>query len=363
MKFWIYPVLAACLLAPPSHSLELGGYYENDGIVLFKKAGGSVLGDMNRLRIKIEQNFGENFTLHLEPRYYLFIKSADLPLTGVSDLDKLVWDRVYLKLYSNFANLTAGKQRIAWGAGTIWNPTDVFNPLVMSFAVKEEETTNVEAVRLEAPLGSAGGIDAYVLTGKTWSGTKKGLRVKTTVGLFDIALSYVDLGSNSSQIGFDSSGDWMDAGVRTEVVLRSPAGGNAYIQSVWGMDYTLDNGVGLNAEYFFNGLGRKNKDHYDWLSLAAGNISQLGMDYLFFSANKIIDELTNIRCSLIGNLDDLSYIIYPQYSRNISQNVDLNLEAMWIDGQSGSEYNPPAILDPDGFGGSKMVMIRVIYSY
>jgi len=216
---------------------------------------------------------------------------------------------------------------------------------------------------VEAPLGSAGGIDGYVLTGKTWNETKKGLRAKTTVGLFDIALSYVVMGSNSFQIGFDASGDFMEAGVRTEIVLKSPAGSNAYIQSVWGIDYTLDNGIGLNAEYFFNGLGRKNKDNYDWLSLATGNINQMGMDYLFFSANKIIDEITNIRGSLICNLDDLSYIIYPQYNRNISQNVDLSLEGMWIAGPDGSEYNPPAILDPSGFGGSKMALIRVIYSF
>lgn len=348
MKYGAWLLMAVCFLAIPSYGWELGGYYENDGIGLVKRTGGAVVGDMNRLRLKLDQKAGDNIALHLESHYNLFIKSESIPLSGVNDLDQLVWDRVYVKLYSQSANLTVGKQRIAWGSGTIWNPTDVFNPFVMSFAVKEEETTNVEALRLEAPLGSAGGLDAYL------SKTKKGLRAKTTHGLFDIALSYVDLGDNGFQLGFDSSGDFMSAGVRTELVLKSPAGSNAYIQSVLGMDYTLDNGVGLNFEYFFNGLGKKNKDNYDWANLAAGNISQLGMDYLFISANKIIDELTQVRCSLIGNLDDMSYLIYPQYSRNISQNVDLNLEGMWLAGPDGSEYNTAM---------TNVAMARVIYSF
>ena len=363
VRWVLFGLFVSCFLIIPSYSIELGGYYENDGIGLVKRTGGAVVGDMNRLRLKLDQKIGDSVALHFEPHYNLFVKSENIPLSGVSDLDQLVWDRVYVKLYSQLANLTVGKQRIAWGSGTIWNPTDIFNPFVLSFAVKEEETTNVEAVRLEAPLGSAAGIDGYLLTGKNWSEAKKGVRAKTTLGSFDLAASYVDLGNNGFQFGFDSSGDFMSAGVRTELVLKSPAGSNAYIQSVLGMDYTLDNGVGLNFEYFYNGLGKKNKDNYDWANLAAGNISQLGMDYLFISANKIIDELTNIRCSLIGNLDDLSYLIYPQYSRNISQNVDLNMEGMWITGPDGSEYYPTIAIDPTGLSGCKIALVRLIYSF
>jgi hypothetical protein len=363
VRWVLFGICLTISLISPARAFETGGYYENDAIGLAKRTSGIVFGDMNRLRIKFDQKAGDNIALHLEPHYNLFIKSENIPLGGVSDMDKLVWDRVFLKYYSPLANLTVGKQRIAWGSGTIWNPTDVFNPFVMSFAVKEEETINVEAVRVEAPIGNAAGIDGYLLTGKTWNETKKGIRAKTTIGLFDAALSYVDTGTNGFQVGFDCSGDIMQAGVRNEIVLRSPAGSNAYIQSVWGMDYTLDNGVGLSAEYFFNGLGKKNKDSYDWAGLAAGNISQLGMDYLFLSANKIIDEITNIRCSLISNLDDLSYIIYPQYSRNVSQNVDLSLEGMWVGGQEGSEYYPSNAIDPTGLSGSKMALVRVIYSF
>ncbi|MDD5594508.1 MAG: hypothetical protein PHG97_07200 [Candidatus Margulisbacteria bacterium] len=359
----LFLAVVFCLLALPAMAFELGGYYENDLLGLLKKDGGFGAGDLNRFRLKLDQKFGEALTLHLEPRYYYLAKSQTIPLAGVTGLDQLTWDRVYLKYYSRSVNLTVGKQRIAWGSGTIWNPTDAFNPFVLSFAVKEEETTNVQALRLEVPVGAAGGLDAFVLTDAPWRQTKKGVRAKTTAGLFDLALSYVDLGSDSFQVGFDSSGDVYQAGVRNEIVLKAPAGSNGYIQSVWGGDYTLDNGIGLNLEYFFNGLGKKNQANYDWAGLSAGNINQLGMDYLFFSANSIIDEITQVRCSVLTNLDDLSWLIYPSYTRNIEQNVDLAVEAMLTGGQPGSEYNPSAAQDPNGLGGSKLALIRMIFSF
>ena len=338
-------------------ALDIGGYYENDPVFIIKRDGGTIAGDMNRLRLKIDQKYGDNLTFHFEPRYYFLIKSQNLPLVGATGLDQLTWDRVYLKYYLPILSVTAGKQRIAWGTGYIWNPTDVFNPFVLSFAMKEEEENNVEAVRIEVPITALSGIDGYVQTGKEWNQAKKGIRGKVNVGLFDYSLSYVDLGSGGFQLGYDSVGELWGVGVRNEIALKSPAEVNSYIQSVWGWDYTLENGVGLNMEYYFNGLGQKNKDNYDWA------VNRFGMDYLFFGVNKIIDEITQIRGSVIANLDDMSYIFYPQFTRNVSQNVDVSLEALLTGGQLGSEFNPTDQQVSGGFAGSKLFLIRILYNF
>ena len=95
---------------------------------------------------------------------------------NVSDVDELVLDRAYLKFYLPQADITAGRQRIAWGAGYIWNPTDAFNPLSLAFAVDEEQEAEPEAVRVEIPLGELSGIDTYVVTNQKWSEAKKGIR-------------------------------------------------------------------------------------------------------------------------------------------------------------------------------------------
>ncbi len=87
------------------------------------------------------------------------------------------------------------------------------------------------------------------------------------------------------------------------------------------------------------------------------------MDYLFLSGNKIINELTTVAVSMLSNLDDRSFMVYPQYTRNIGQNLDLYIEGMLLFGVEGSEFVPPASVDSAGFGGGKMALIRLIYSF
>lgn len=354
-------IVCVCLLASAAGAVELTGYYETDLIGLVKQDDSTLLADLNRFRLKIDTKL-DSFALHLEPRYYFLLNSRDLPLAGATGLDQLTWDRVYLKYYSALFNLTAGKQRIAWGTGYIWNPTDVFNPFVLSFAVKEDEENNVEALRCEAPLGLNGGLDLYITTGQPWSAARKGTRLKETIGSYDLSLSYVDLGGGN-QIGADAVGELWGWGVRGEVALKRPAGGVSYFQSVWGCDYTLENGLGLNFEYFFNGLGKKERAAYDWAGLASGNISQLAMDYLFCSANKVLDELTEVRGSLLVNLNDQGYIFYPQLTRSLKQNLDLSLEGLLSGGTDGSEFSPGPALDPSGFGGSRALLAKITWHF
>lgn len=353
----LYSLAISWLLIIPTDALELNGSYENDALLGLKRGDNPIAGDLNRLRLKINAELRSNLRLYLEPRYYLFPASQTVTLTGASQLDRLVWDKVYLKVNLPLASVTLGKQRIAWGTGYIWNPTDVSNPQTLSFAVGEEDETNVEAVRVEVPIGEASGIDGYVLTGGEWSNTQKGIRVRNNIGLFDYSLSYVDLGTSSFLLGFDTAGELLGLGVRGEIAYRSPAGSNAYAQSVWGADYTFENGTYVNLEYYNNGLGKKNKDNYDWAT------SIRGMDNLYFGASKIMDEITRISGSAIFNLNDYSFLIYPSFSRNVAENVDLNLEAMVLGGEEGSQYYPPAANDPTGFGGSKIGLIRVKYSF
>jgi len=351
--------LGCWILGSMVFGLELGGSYENDILTLLKKTGSVGLGDMNRLRLKFDQDFGSSLTLHLEPRYYFLLKSQEIQVNGASDLDKLVWDRAYIKYRDPGWAATAGKQRIAWGPGYIWNPVDIFNPFVLSFAIRDEDKTNIQAVRIEVPIGETGGVDGFVQTGISEETTGKGLRIKGTVGSFDLGLSYVDQGTLGHQIGFDTAGDIVkDIGVRGEITLKNAANGNGYTQAVVGSDYTLENGVGLNLEYYFNGLGSRDKNSYNW-----GTAESVGMDYLFLGANKILDELTTITGSLLINLDDQSFMIYPQYARSLGQNLDLRIEGMLLGGPDGSEFVPPTSQDPLGFGGSKQLLARFIYSF
>lgn len=356
-KFFLFSAIFF-FLADAGHSqFQLGGSYENDIAFVIRPGGSPTLADVNRLRLKVDYDPGSNFTVHLEPRYYCLIKTEDIPLIGVTDMDKVVWDRYYAKAFLPLLSVTAGKQRIAWGTGYIWNPTDIFNTYVLSFAITDEEKINVEAVRLEIPLGQASGLDGWVLTGPS---QKKGLRAKTTLGLFDLGLSYVDRADGTSQAGLAFAGDAWLFGVRGEVVVLS---GSRQMLVMLGSDYTFDNGVGLSAEYFYNGLGQSRSANYDWTSYYAGAIPALARDYLYLGTNKILDELTTVNFSLLANLNDESFIFYPSYARSLAQNLDIYLQASIVGGRVGSEFYPPPSQDPTGFAGSKLLLMKVKYSF
>ena len=351
------------LVSAASAQFVLNGYYENSPVSLAKRDGDVLWGDLNRLRLRLGYEATPYIYFRLEPEYNFFIKSEDIPLLAVSNVDELVLDRAYVKIYLPQADITVGRQRIAWGAGYIWTPTDAFNPFSLAFAVDEEQEAESDAVRGEIPLGEVSGIDTYVVTSQKWEEAKKGIRARTNVGLYDLSLSYVDLGSGSYQLDFDSAGELFDLGVRAEIALIFPSNADSYVQGILGGNYSFENGWGIDMEYYYNGIGQSDKDDYDWIGLYSGNINQLGRDYVYFGLNKLLDEITNVRFSLITNLNDLSFIFYPTYSRNIFQNIDLSLEALLMGGEDGSEYSPGDFLDPTGFIGSDAVLVRVRWGF
>jgi len=347
----------------PLAGIEINGYYENDLVGGIKKDGGSFWGDLNRLRLRINAKLRKNIVLHFEPEFDLLFKSQDIPLIVTPGLNQLIWDRAYLKINLPLVDLTLGKQRIAWGTGYIWNPTDVFNPFTLSFAVKEEQKRAVEAVRAEFPLGPTAGIDAFILTGSELDKSTKGLKVKTNIGIYDFSLNYVDLGLGDFQLGFDSVGELFGLGVRGEAALICPSGTERYFNYILGSNYTFENGWGVNIEYYSNGLGKRNKDDYDWAGLTDGEISQLAKDYFYFGISKLLNEITRISGSFILNANDLSFIFYPSYSRNIFPNIDLDLQALLVGGTEGSEYKPTAEQDSTGLLGSNLLILRLTYNF
>lgn len=342
-------------------SVDIGGYYKNHIAALAKRDDSTIYYDLNRLRLHIISDMTPAVLLQLQPEYSFMIRSQDLG--SISGLDQVIWDRSYLKFVLPAADITAGKQRIAWGTGYIWNPTDVFDPFEYKFAVSEEERRGVDAVRVEIPLGAASKVEGVVLTGNPWDKLKKGLKLKTNINASDFSLSYIYLGDNNFQLGYDNAGELWGLGVHSEAALVFPPGTTNYLRAVLGWDYTFENGLGIGMEYYYNGAGKQDKADYDWAGLFAGNLTQLGKDYVYIGLSKLLDELTQVRLTFMANAGDMSYIIYPYYSRNIIENVDLNLEALFEGGAVGGEYQPTDAEDPSGLLGSNIYFVKLRYSF
>jgi len=338
-------LIFAALNTRASAELDFGGYYKNELVGLSNRKGNGILADVNKLRLRIDYKLADNAGIHLEPEYVSLIKSEEFAILDSPDIDRVVFDRAYLGMSLPFADVTAGRQRIAWGMAYLWNPTDAFNPFTLDFAVAEEERRGVDGVRVEVPLGPLSGLDIVALTSGDLTKTRKGIRTKTNIGMYDVSASYVASGEEGSQIGFDTSGELFGLGVKAEAAFAFPGDSDDYTRYVLGWNYTFDNGIGVDMEYYYNGQDK------------------VLQDYMYFGLHRLPDELTVLRLSVLSNMDDSSFIVYPSYSRNIHENVDLSLESLLVGGDSGTEFNPSADEDPTGFAGASMVFIKLKFSF
>ncbi|MFC1496161.1 hypothetical protein ACFL52_01970 [Candidatus Margulisiibacteriota bacterium] len=343
-------ILIIFLLAIAAEAFEFGGYYRNQAAHGTFRSGKVVLADLNKLRFKIDHKLTDDLLLHLEPEYIKLIQSDTIPLAESNGLDKVLIDRAYFRYSFPAADLIVGRQRIAWGTGYVWNPTDIINPFVLTLA--EEERNGVSAIRIEAPLGFAASLDAFYLL----DDQRRGIRAKTNFKNYDLSISYMTL-ADGPQYGADFSGELFDLGIRGEAAY------GRYGKASLGANYTFDNGLGVNFEYYYYGPGQNCKADYDWTNYLAGNITQLAKSYGYFSINRMINELASYRIGVIANLVDYSYIFYPGYSYSLSQDLDLALEALISQGDSGTENNPTVTRDPTGFLGLDLFFVKLRYSF
>ena len=123
-------------------------------------------------------------------------------------------DRLYFRQNWDWGSAIAGRQRIAWGTGRIWNPTDLFSPInPANYAKIEKDGT--DAVALKFYLGDFTDLALVYNPMPGPDSSNMGLRFRTNAAEFDYSVMggffdrrYVG--------GADFAGNLFDAGVRGE---------------------------------------------------------------------------------------------------------------------------------------------------
>lgn len=363
-KFFLFVLLSAFLSNLACADLQVNGFLYNDVVGIKKRSGGGIMANLTKFRLKFDSLIQPWVRLHLEPEIDHLLSTKQAVLFNASDLDRIMWDRTYFKLYWDRTVLTLGRQRIAWGTGYVWNPTDVINKFIPSFTISEEERQGVDGIRLEVPWSWAQKFEAFYLTDQDYLKTKKGMKYRTNLFEYDLSLGYIDLGEDKGHLyGFDYAGEFVGLGIRGEFAFMTPTREADYTQYCLGANYTLDNGWLLDGEYYFNGAGARKKEDYDWSALYAGDIKQLAREYVYFGLSKVLNELSSVSFSYVLNMVDFGYILYPSYTYNILQNADLTFAALIEKGSPGSETCPTDSQDPSGFMGSNLYFMKLHFSF
>jgi hypothetical protein len=299
------------------------------------------------------------------------VRASDVdPLTGEAESPETVLlDQLYLKFdAAHRVFFTVGRQRILWGVGRFWNPTDFLNQQRLDPLAVFDVRTGVDLIKVHVPVESAnanfyaianledaqnleqigGALRAEVAFGQTEltaSGSvrsgeaqKLGATLSSGIGPFDLAIEgalqhgspdafyagQIDLATFTFPRTVDRSDEWLP-----QVVGRIEAS----------IPYGADDSVILGAEYFRNEQGYENADLLPWLFLNGAYVPlyfgrDYGGGYVLLAGPGRADDHTFI-ASVIANLSDRSLLARFDWRARVLTWLEPNLFVSWSGGENG----------------------------
>lgn len=321
--------------------------------------------DLTRLRLSGDASHSI-LQAHLdydhEFSYGTFFRTADyallqsLPETDFLDMEKKLdggerWEWRH-KVYRGWVGaekegrlLRIGRQRIAWGAGKIWNPTDVLNPY-QPLSLEREERRGVDSLYLRRGWRELGQLELVYAAQDRWRDAHLLGRAKNHFKTMD----YSFMGGHAAgekdgwMAGGDLAMDLKGGQLHGELTYSDPQNRTPFWKVLIGYEYGFTDSW-LNLEYYRNGRGSRDKSRYDFLPVLLGREVQVARDYLGLGWTWDFHALWKLEFYSIVNLNDSSYFLGPGLSFNALKNLHLSFNAQIFGGSEGQGlFDPPSEL-------------------
>jgi hypothetical protein len=235
-------------------------------------------------------------------------------------------------------NVVIGRQRISWGTGRIWNPTDLFNPINPASYYKIEKD-GADAISLKYAFANFTDLNMVYNPQRKIRNSNYGFRFRTNHWEYDMSVMG---GFFDRRIvgGMDFAGNLFDAGVRGEGIysVNKDKTGDHYVKFILGIDNQFTSDLYALLEYYYNGEGRTDKLQYDLAGLESGSILNLSRNYVCVSSVYQLNPLLNITLTDITNLNDGSGFINLIGSYSAKEFLTLGLGLQMTYGTENSEY-------------------------
>ncbi len=368
MRKTILPIclLTILLFGVAKAEFQIGGYYKN-----FFTAFDSPLPDtpvtgvvINRLRLNLSyaptDSFSFAFAYDFTPRVQdpsLFSQSPFAIGTAssryrVADFDSLLYpgkdepmgsvgiyhnlDRAAVQFSTDFADISIGRDAIAWGAARIINPTDVVAPFNYD-QLDTEDRVGVDAVRIRIPVGILGEVDTGYIFGTNFDFDKSAIFLRTQLNAAETDFSILLLEFQKDLLvgldiahGIGGAGFWLEtAYVFTDPFDDGRIASDDYLRTSFGLDYSFSGETYAFIEYHFNGAGTDKPDNYltnlDRSAYTRGGVYLLGVHYLAPGISHQLTPLIGISGQMLFNLSDPSTWIAPQIAYNIAEDIHLSV--------------------------------------
>jgi len=279
---------------------------------------------------------------------------------------------------------TVGRQRVRWGAGRFWNPTDFLNPQRLDPLAVFDQRLGSDLVKVHVPLPDWNtNLYAVAILSDANAPEKVGVagRVEQLVGEVEVSASAEWRKDTPLRLGADVSFGlwWLD--LRAEAaVLRGDRtrywegefAPDRFVfptsvskredwqpQAVVGADLTIpvgeDDSVIVGAEYFANPSGYGDASLYPWL-LFNGSFTPLYLGRHYVGAYATVLgpgewNDTSIVLSTLGNLSDRSFLSRFDYRAQVLTTMSVNVYTTVHYGEVGEFHLgleiPPVPLVPE----------------
>jgi hypothetical protein len=345
----------------PDWEIDFKGYLKTLSVVSKTFEDERYFLDLNRLRLQPTVRYGENLVLrleldnqfllgdYLETEEFEYIKELspgtwlDIDKTIIDDENfywKIIFYRAFLSYYSDWVDVSIGRQRFAWGTGKFWNPTDLLNPYSPT-QIERQERVGTDALSLDFHLGTVTKSTIVYAPRSTWRNSSLAGRFKTTIRSYDLSFLFGKFGSTKT-FGFDFYGYVGDEGIYAEGAYNWNKDMSDFFSFVFGGEYTLPNGLYLNGEYFYNGGGKRETKDYDWDRFFSAEILALSQDYFNLGLGYDITPLWRLEHYTIINLNDQSSFTAPNVSYSVTSDLFLDFGIQFFIGAEQDEYGTPS---------------------
>ena len=249
--------------------------------------------------------------------------------------------------------LKLGQQRIKWGAGQRWNPTDFLNDERYNPIAVFDERLGVPLLKLHLPVESLGW--NFYAIGKLDDAAQVGrvggaLRAELVFGLAEVTLTGYARRNEPLRLGADLSAGLGPFDVRAEVGGADEDDGWVG-QAVGGADVSVawsdQDDVIVGVEYFYNQAGAADPSGYlGLLQSGKGVPLHLGQQYL--AATALLPRPgswndTTVIAAAIGNLSDDTWAAFLRWQVRVLTHLRFDVQGTALFGKEGGEfrYGPP----------------------
>ncbi len=340
------------------NTFQLHGYFKNLGIVSSSAFSDETrFLDISRLRTKGIATLGSNVRtevwLDTEVLGGSFIGTVDFDIGR--ELDRREWldldwelasadrfrveqrvFRAFTSVYVGPITATLGRQRVAWGTGFAWNPTDLLNPYNPA-AIELGEKAGIDGLHISASTGDFSRLEAAYAAGRGIRESSVAIRASSNVGEYDVSL----MGGyfrDDWVFGSDFAGYIGDAGLRGEAAYTVARGRSDYLRVTLTADRSFGGDYYGFVEFYFNGQGTTDKTRYDFGEVLDGRSFNVARNYLAVSVMKTLTPLLVANFYTLANLDDRSALVGPAITYSLGDNAEAGGAVYFFAGKRDTEF-------------------------